>query len=135
MTGSTSPQPSLPPNYKRGDIWMVDFGEPVGTEMGMEHPALIVSSQELNDAVAALKRLIVVPGTSTRFENRQGKVLAFHLEAPASTPNGLHHTTYFMSEQVRTVSVERFRRRVGAIEPSLLKDMEDKLCLVMKLFR
>jgi mRNA-degrading endonuclease toxin of MazEF toxin-antitoxin module len=114
---------------------MVDFGQPVGTELGMEHPALIVSAQELNDAVGALKRLIIVPGTSTRYENRQGKVLAFHLEVPASALNGLHHTTYFMSEQVRTLSIERFRRRVGAIEASLLKEMEDKLCLVMKLFR
>jgi mRNA interferase MazF len=135
MTGITQLQPSLPPSYKRGDIWMVDFGQPVGTEMGMEHPGLIVSAQELNDAVAALKRVIVVPGTSTRYENRQGKVLAFHLEVAASKLNGLDHTTYFTSEQVRTVSIERFRRRVGAIEASLLKELEDKLCLVMKLFR
>jgi mRNA-degrading endonuclease toxin of MazEF toxin-antitoxin module len=114
---------------------MVDFGNPVGTEMGMEHPALIVSAQELNDAVA-LKRAIVVAGTSTRYENRQTKkVLAFHLEVPASTLNGLHHTTYFMSEQVRTVSIERFRRQIGTVEASLLKEMENKLCLVMKLFR
>ena len=113
---------------------MVDFGNPVGTEMGMEHPALIVSAQELNDSLA-LQRVIVVAGTSTRYENRQGRVLAFHLEVPASASNGLHHTTYFMSEQVRTVSIERCRRRVGPIESNLLREMEDRLCLVMKLFR
>jgi hypothetical protein len=66
------------------DVWRQDF------------------CQELNDAVAALKRVIVVPGTSTQYANRQGKVLAFHLEVPASALNGLNNTTYFMSEQVRT---------------------------------
>lgn len=110
---------------------MVDFGQPVGTEMGMEHPALIVSVPEL----VALKRLIVVAGTSNRFTNNQGNVLAFHLEVPASAVNGLSHTTYFMSEQVRSLSIQRFRRRVGSIESPLLRDLENRLCLVMKLFR
>lgn len=29
---------------------MVDFGNPVGSELGMEHPGLIVSAQELNNS-------------------------------------------------------------------------------------
>jgi mRNA interferase MazF len=131
MTGSNPIQPSLPPSYKRGDIWMVDFGQPVGTELGMEHPALIVSIPEL----VALKKLIVVAGTSTRFENKRGNVISFHLEVPASASNGLDRATYFMSEQVRSLSVLRFRRRVGSIESKRLQEMEDRLCLVMKLFR
>jgi mRNA interferase MazF len=137
MTGSRPQnQRSSTSSYKRGDIWIVDFGNPLGTEMGLEHPALIVSSQELNDLAGALQRLIVVPGTSTRFENRQtGKVLAVHLEVPASSVNGLNHTTYFMSEQVRAISVLRFRRRLGTVQANLLKEMEDKLCLVLRLFR
>lgn len=113
---------------------MVDFGQPIGTELGMEHPALIISAQELNNATV-LKRVIVVPGTSTRFENKQGAVLSFHLEVCASSKNGLKNTTYFMSEQVRAASTVRFRKRLGALESNLLKGMEDRLCLVMKLFR
>lgn len=112
---------------------MVDFGNPVGSELDMEHPGLIVSAQELNNS--ALQKLIVVPGTSTRFANRTGNVLVFHLEVPASALNGLKNTTYFMTEQVRAASNLRFRRRVGAIESPLLSEMEDKLCLVMNLFR
>ena len=125
--------PVPPPNYRRGDIWMVDFGNPVGTELGMEHPAMIVSIQELNNA--PIRRAIIVPGTSTRITNAQGQTIRVHHEVPASPSNGLDHTTYFMSEQVRTVPLIRFRRLVGAIEQRHVREIEDRLCLVMGLFR
>jgi integrase/recombinase XerD len=48
--------------------------------------------------------------------------------------NGLAHTTYFMTEQVRTVSIKRFYRRLGMIEQSALREIENRLCLVMNLF-
>lgn len=121
--------------YHRGEIWMVDFGHPIGTELGMEHPAVIISAQELNNLAKALGRTIVVPATSKRFENRQGRVLAFHQETEPSATNGLAKTSYFMTEQVRTVSIQRFRRRLGIIESTNLREIENRLCLVMNLFR
>lgn len=122
-----------PPSYRRGDVWMVDFGNPVGTELGLEHPAVIVSIQELNHV--RMGRAIIVPGTSTHSINAQGKTVVIHQEVPASSSNGLHHTTYFMTEQIRTVSFLRFRRLVGALEHGHLREIENKLCLVMGLFR
>lgn len=128
----TGQQPS---SYRRGDIWMIDFGNPVGTELGMEHTAVIVSKQELNNHAARIGRVIVVPGTSTHFTNAQGKTLLAHQEVQKSGSNGLAHTTYFMSEQVRSVSVNRLRRLVGTMEPSHIRDIENRLCLVMDLFK
>ncbi len=123
------------PSYKRGDIWMVDFGNPIGTELGMEHPALIVSHQEMNNQAARVGRVIVVPGTSTQFSNAHGKTLLSHQEVHRSDSNRLDHTTYFITEQVRSVSVIRLRRLVGSIEFSLLREIENRLCLVMDLFK
>lgn len=131
----SSNQPAQPVNYRRGDIWMVDFGNPVGTELGMEHPAVIVSKQEFNNLAQSIGRVIVVPGTSTRFVNSRGNTLLSHQEVPASGSNGLQHTTYFMAEQVRSVSIARFRRVVGAMENAHVRDIEDRLCLVMDLFK
>jgi mRNA interferase MazF len=128
-------QPVQAASYRRGDIWMVDFGNPVGTELGLEHLALIVSRQELNALASKVGRVIVVPGTSTHFTNAQGKTLLSHEEVPASPSNRLDHTTYFMAEQVRTVSITRFRRLVGAMENSHLRSIESRLCLVMDLFK
>ncbi len=134
ITPPANPAPPVEPSsYRRGDIWMVDFGNPVGTELGMEHPAVIVSIQELNKA--PIRRVIIVPGTSTRITNAQGQTIRVHHEVPVAPSNGLHHTTYFMSEQVRTASLIRFRRLVGAMEQGHVREIEDRLCLVMGLFR
>jgi mRNA-degrading endonuclease toxin of MazEF toxin-antitoxin module len=113
---------------------MVDFGNPIGTEIGMEHPAVVVSIQEINNAATVTGRVIIVPATSTRVTNAQGKLLTIHHEVPASGSNGLAHTTYFLSEQVRAASIVRFRRKMGVMEQGHLKDLENKLCLVMGLF-
>lgn len=121
------------PTYRRGDIWMVDFGNPVGTELGMEHPGVIVSTQALNNTSAA--RVVVVPGTSTPYRNAKGQIFITHQEVSASKTNGLDHTTYFMTEQVRSVSTRRLRRLVGSMEQAHMKAIEDRLCLVLELFK
>lgn len=123
------------PSFRRGEIWMVDFGNPTGTELAMEHPALIVSIQELNNNANFIGRLIVVPATSTQITNAQGKTIRLHQEVAATVANGLAHKSYFMSEQVRAVSVLRFRRYVGNLEADHLREIESRLCLVMGLFR
>ena len=56
MTASNPNQPTQPASYQRGDIWMVDFGQSVGTEMGMEHPALIVSVPEIRSCAQKAHR-------------------------------------------------------------------------------
>jgi mRNA interferase MazF len=121
------------PNYRRGDIWMIDYGNPVGTELGMEHPGVIVSTQALNNTAAA--RVIVVPATSTQYTNSKGRTLLSHREVPASKSNGLDHTTYFMAEQVRSLSTRRLRRLVGSMEQGHVKEIEDRICLVLDLFK
>jgi mRNA-degrading endonuclease toxin of MazEF toxin-antitoxin module len=114
---------------------MVDFGNPVGSEIGMEHPAVIVSRQEYNNFADMLGRLIIVPGTSTHTTNSMGQTIITHEEVQSSNANGLAHTTYFMSEQVRAISIKRCRRLVGSMEKSYLKGLEQRLCLVMDLFK
>ena len=122
--------------YQRGQIWMVDFGQPIGHELGMEHPAVIVSERSLNNLASRLGHLIVVPGTSTRIENpRTGKLLASHQDVPHSKVNGLAHKTYFMAEHVRSLSTQRLRRPTGMLEPDLLRALDDRLCLVVDLFQ
>lgn len=131
MAGSTA----LLASYRRGDIWMVDFGNPIGAELGKEHPAVIVSMQQLNNFAQRLGRVIVVPGTSTHVTNQSGETIRSHREVTTSISNGLDHTTYFMSEQVRSVSIIRLRRLVGVMAASHVNAIDDRLCLVLDLFR
>jgi len=101
----------------------------------MVHPAVIVSRQELNNFAAQIGRVIVVPGTSTHVTNAQGQTIFMHREVPASPSNGLHHTTYFMAEQVRSASILRLRRFVGSMERIHVREIEERLCFVMDLFK
>lgn len=128
------PDAAQPP-FRRGDIWLVDFGNPVGSELGMEHPAVIVSRQEFNNFADKIGRLIIVPGTSTHTVNSKSETILTHEEVTASNANGLAHTTYFMSEQVRAISIIRCRRLVGSMEKRHVTSLEQRLCLVMDLFK
>ena len=44
---------------RRGDIWLVDFGEPVGREQAGRRPAVVVSADPLNDSRAGVVGLEV----------------------------------------------------------------------------
>lgn len=109
----TSPRPPTDAPH-RGDIWTVDFGEPVGHEQGYRRPALVISADRLNTSRAGL--VIVVPLTRTR------RGLPSHIEiAPAGT--GLAETSYAKAEDIKSVSVHRLTRRLGRADPATLRQV------------
>lgn len=96
---------------KRGDVWLVDFGDPVGREQAGVRPAVIVSVDALNESPAGV--LMVVPLTSTRRE------LPSHVEIdhPGS---GLDHPSYAKCEDTKPVSDRRLIDRLGAAGPDAM---------------
>lgn len=90
-----SPSPSQ--RIEPGEVWFVDF-EPVrGREQGKDRPALVVSSAFHLDIT--LRRLItVLPLTSVERDGWAHRV---------QLANG---GGWVITEQVRTVSAQRFRR-------------------------
>lgn len=46
----------------RGEIWMVDFGVPFGSEPGFKRPAIIVQSDAFN--LTSMHTTIVIPLTT-----------------------------------------------------------------------
>lgn len=104
---SPTGQPSDP---RQGDIWLVDFGTPVGHEQGYRRPAVVVSADQMNTSRAGL--VIVVPVTRTR------RNLPSHIEIEAEG-SGLDETSYAKSEDVKSVSHERLVHRIGRVsEPA-----------------
>jgi mRNA interferase MazF len=86
----------------RGDVILVDLGEPIGHEAGLTRPAVVVS----HDRLAYVGLVTVLPVTRTRLGYPS------HLEIePADS--GLDETSYVQTEQVRTISVERTVRVIG----------------------
>jgi mRNA interferase MazF len=121
--------------FRRGEIWMVDFGQPLGHEQGLQRPAVVISKQELADTAHIHGLLIMVPGTSTEQINpitRQTRISCIKIE-PSAT-NGLANTTYFMSEKLRSISIVRLTHKIGQLTGRDIKALEQCLCLVMDLF-
>ncbi|MGH3547386.1 MAG: type II toxin-antitoxin system PemK/MazF family toxin [Pseudonocardiaceae bacterium] len=99
------------PDPRRGELWMVDFGTPVGHEQGHRRPAVVVSADRMNTSRAGL--VIVVPVTRTR------RNLPSHIEIEPA-PSGLRETSYAKCEDVKSVSSERLIHRIGRAPESVL---------------
>ena len=96
---------------RRGDIWLVDFGEPVGREQAGRRPAVVVSADPLNDSRAGL--VIVVPCTARRRE------LPSHVELDPKEC-GIDEVSYAKCEDVKPVSEQRLVVRLGAANDEAL---------------
>jgi mRNA interferase MazF len=90
---------------RRGEIWLVDFGQPVGREQAGRRPAVVVSADRLNDSPAGV--VIVVPCTTTH------RALPSHVELDPEA-SGLDETSYAKCEDVKSVSDQRLVARLGA---------------------
>jgi mRNA interferase MazF len=96
---------------RRGDVWLVDFGEPVGREQAGRRPALVVSADGLNAGPAGV--VIVVPVTTAR------RGLPSHVELD-SGESGLSEISYAKCEDVKSVSDRRLVTRLGSAEPEVM---------------
>lgn len=110
---------------RRGEIWLVDL-EPVRTsKANKRRPAVIVSNDGANAAATRLRRgvVTVVPVTSN-----VDRVYPFQVRLPAPETE-LDVDSKAQAEQVRSLSVERLGRRVGALTPGLLRRLDDAMRL------
>ena len=99
----------------------MDFGEPVGQEQGYRRPAVIVSADRLNASRAGL--VIVVPVTTTR------RGLPSHIEIESG--GGLRETSYAKVEDIKSVSVDRLSRRLGAAPLDALHQIEQVMWILL----
>ena len=95
---------------RRGDVWWVDFGDPIGHEQGYRRPAVVVSHDRLNASRAGV--VFVTPLTTA---NRS---LPTHVEVTPSASNGLSQTSYAKTEDTKSVSMLRLERRLGEASPA-----------------
>jgi mRNA interferase MazF len=91
---------------RRGEIWLLDFGEPIGSEQAGRRPGVVVSADRLNESPAGV--VIVVPCTTTP------RGLPSHIEIEPGT-SGLDEVSYAKCEDVTSVSEQRLIARLGAV--------------------
>lgn len=106
----------------RGDVWLVDLGDPIGDEAAARRPALVVSDDPANVHGLA----VVCPITASR----RGYPTHVELERGRS---GLDGTSYVQTEQIRTISTARFVQRFGDADPTAMVAVERCLRFLLRL--
>jgi mRNA interferase MazF len=104
---------------RRGDIYLCDFGDPIGHEQGFQRPALIIS----HDDMTRYGLPVVLPVTRTK------RGYPTHVEIDGVLPV----TSYIQCEQIRTVSTERMIRLLGNISDLTLIRVEQILRRILVL--
>ncbi len=93
---------------RRGEVWLVDFGEPVGHEQSGLRPAVVISADALNEGPAGV--VMVVPCTTAR------RGLPSHIEID-SGDSGLDVVSYAKCEDLKSVSEQRLITPLGQVGP------------------
>ena len=108
----------------RGEVWLVDSGEPVGPEQSGRRPAVVVSADPLNESRAGI--VIVVPTTSTP------RGLPSHIEIDPAT-SGLDEVSYAKCEDLKSISEQRLIARLGAVSDTALFEIARSLRFLLNL--
>lgn len=108
---------------RHGEVWTVDLDPVRGHEQGGARPALVISNDTFNRLFMTL--VIVVPFTRTD----RGIPSQVRIVPPEG---GLSAPSLLMCEQVRAVSIARFRRRLGRVDENTLSKVEQMVPRMIK---
>ena len=113
----------------RGEIRLVEFGQALTGEAARRRPAVIVSNDGANSTAARLGRgvITVVPVSSN-----VTRVYPFQVLVPGEE-SGLGRDSKAQAEQVRSISVERVKERVGSVPAPLMLELDEALRLHLAL--
>jgi mRNA interferase MazF len=114
---------------RRGDIYLVELDPARGSESSKTRPAILVSSNALNESAERRGRgvVTVVPITANLRH-----IFPFQVLLP-SDDTSLALDSKAQAEQVRSVSTERLVRRIGAVGAEKLRQVDDALRLHLSL--
>ncbi len=110
------------PAPRRGEIWLVDFDPAVGAEIRKVRPAVVVSM----DAIGRLPLRLVVPVTDWK---PPYALFPWFVQLPASAANGLSKDSGADAFQTKSVSENRFVRRLGAVTSVHLDQIASAIAL------
>jgi mRNA interferase MazF len=108
---------------RRGDVWLVNFDPPVGSEIDKLRPAVVVSNNGANSSVTRTGRGVV---TVVPLSSNVTRVLPFQVFLPASR-SGLRKDSKAQTEQVRCVSRLRVGRQLGQLPAAQVAQIDSAL--------
>ncbi|MGH3931161.1 MAG: type II toxin-antitoxin system PemK/MazF family toxin [Pseudonocardiaceae bacterium] len=108
----------------RGELWWVDFGEPVGSAPGYRRPAVVVSSDRFNRSHIATLILATVT-SNLRLAEMPGNVALPTEETGLAKPSVVNVT------QLLTVDRQLLDGLIGKVPGTQLRAIDEGLRLVL----
>jgi mRNA interferase MazF len=110
------------PTPRRGEVWLVDFDPSVGAEIRKIRPAVVISM----DTIGRLPLRMVVPITDWKplYAN-----FPWFVELSASADNGLVKDSGVDCFQTKSLSENRFVRRLGEVTAIQLDEIAAAIAL------
>jgi mRNA interferase MazF len=111
---------------KQGEIWLINLDPTVGAEIKKIRPAIIVS----DDSLGKLPLKIIVPITDwkDRYE-----IAPWMIKLEPNSKNGLTKESSADCFQVRSVSQERFVKKLGNISAVIMDEIKTGLSKVLSI--
>jgi mRNA interferase MazF len=111
---------------KQGEIWLINLDPAIGAEIKKTRPALIVN----NNALGKLPLKIIVHITDWK-SNYQ--IAPWMIKIEPNSTNGLSKTSAADTFQVRSVSQQRFIKKIGKINEATIEEVKAGLTKVLSI--
>ncbi len=87
-------------------------------------------SSDLID-VELLGLVMVVPATTSMRVDSRGRLVRNHLPVLPTLENGLAQTSYFMCEQLKSVSLQRLTKQLGRLNADQMSGLQEIIELLL----
>lgn len=111
---------------KRNEVWLIDLNPTIGAEIQKTRPALIVNDDDLG----LLPLRVIVPLTDWK---ERYETAPWMIKIETDELNNLSKTSAIDCFQVRSVSKERFVRKIGEASNAKMFEVEMALSKVLKI--
>lgn len=108
----------------RGEVWLINLDPTIGAEIRKRRPAVIVN----DDAVGILPLKVIVPITDWK---ERYQMAPWMVQVLPTSENGLSKASAADAFQVRSVSKNRFIRRLGKLPIDTMTAIEQALAVVL----
>jgi mRNA interferase MazF len=114
---------------RRGEVFLINLDPTLGAEANKTRPAILVSNDAANTTANRNRRgvVTVVPITSNTT-----RIYPFQVLLDIGD-GGLERESKAQAEQLRSVDIARLGRRLGALHPATLRQLDDALRLHLAL--
>lgn len=108
----------------KGEVWLINLAPTIGSEIKKTRPAIIVNE----NAVGRLPLRVIVPITDWK---ERYAIAPWMVKMEPDTTNGLSKASAVDTFQVRSVSQQRFVRKLGKVPDETMESIIQALATVL----